>query len=193
MHIFHKTLWIISLKEGNCLMSEIAQTVGTDTYIHLVTGSSARSNNTYGALKCSCHVGNQLRMGHMISMSNANSLHFLHHYHFLTHVLPDKDEFAIETHFTQSWSSLRQACHWPKKISDTFFGDTKPFPAGGLGGAVSPPAGPGAEPRRQNAFWQQSTENWLKIRSLGRRLQKLLVMFNLTGLNYFRHFPSFFP
>ena len=52
-----------------------------------------------------------------------------------------------------------QACHWPKKISDTFFGDTKPFPAGCLGGAVSPPAGAGAEPRRQNAFWQQSTEN----------------------------------
>ena len=39
---------------------------------------------------------------------------------------------------------------------------SQPNPAGGLGGAVSPPAA--------NAFWQQSIENWLKIRSLGRRL-----------------------
>ena len=46
---------------------------------------------------------------------------------------------------------------------------TQPFPAGGLGGAASPPAGSGAEPEA-NAFWQQSIENWLKIRSLGRRL-----------------------
>ena len=32
------------------------------------------------------------------------------------------------------------------------FGVTQSFPAGGLGGAVSPPAGPGAEPRRQTHF-----------------------------------------
>ena len=49
---------------------------------------------------------------------------------------------------------------------------TQLCPAGGLGGAVSPPAGPGAEPRKQTHFWQQSIENklrinyWLKIRSL---------------------------
>ena len=36
----------------------------------------------------------------------------------------------------------------------------------GFGGAISPPAGPGAEPRKQTNFWQQSIENWLKIRSL---------------------------
>ena len=36
----------------------------------------------------------------------------------------------------------------------------------GFGGAVSAPAGPGAEPRKQKHFWQQSFENWLKIRSL---------------------------
>ena len=36
----------------------------------------------------------------------------------------------------------------------------------GVGGAISPPAGPGAEPRKQTHFWQQSIENWLKIRSL---------------------------
>ena len=35
-----------------------------------------------------------------------------------------------------------------------------------FGGAASPPAGPGAEPRKQTHFWQQSIENWLKIRSL---------------------------
>ena len=35
----------------------------------------------------------------------------------------------------------------------------------GSGGAVSPQRGPEA-----NEFWQQSIENWLKIRSLGRRL-----------------------
>ena len=33
----------------------------------------------------------------------------------------------------------------------------------GFGGAISPPAGHGAE---QTHFWQQSIENWLKIRSL---------------------------
>ena len=42
-------------------------------------------------------------------------------------------------------------------------GVAQPSPAGGFGGPVSPPAGSGAEPRRQaNAFWQQSIENWLK-------------------------------
>ena len=46
---------------------------------------------------------------------------------------------------------------------------TQPNSAGGLGGAVSPPAGSGAEPPDANKFWQQSIENWLKIRSLGRR------------------------
>ena len=45
----------------------------------------------------------------------------------------------------------------------------QPSPAGGLGGAVSPTTGSGAVPEA-NAFWQQSIENWLKIRSLGRRL-----------------------
>ena len=39
-----------------------------------------------------------------------------------------------------------------------------------FGGAVSPPAGSGAEPPEANAFWQQSIENWLKIRSPCRRL-----------------------
>ena len=29
---------------------------------------------------------------------------------------------------------------------------TQPFPAGGLGGAVSPPTGPGTEPRKQTHF-----------------------------------------
>ena len=43
---------------------------------------------------------------------------------------------------------------------------TQICPAGGLGGAVSPPAGSGAEPRNQAHFWQQSFENWRKIRSL---------------------------
>ena len=33
-------------------------------------------------------------------------------------------------------------------------------------GTVSLPAGPGAEPRKQTHFLQQSIENWLKIRSL---------------------------
>ena len=43
---------------------------------------------------------------------------------------------------------------------------TQPNSAGGLGGgAVRPPAVSGA-----NEFWQQSIENWLKIRSLGCRL-----------------------
>ena len=36
----------------------------------------------------------------------------------------------------------------------------------GFGGAVSPHRGPGAEPRKQTHFWQQSIENWPKIRSL---------------------------
>ena len=35
-----------------------------------------------------------------------------------------------------------------------------------FGGAVSPPAGSGAEPRKQTHFLQQSIEKWLKIRSL---------------------------
>ena len=39
-----------------------------------------------------------------------------------------------------------------------------------FGGAVSPPAGSGAELPEANAFWQQSIEYWLKIRSPGRRL-----------------------
>ena len=39
---------------------------------------------------------------------------------------------------------------------------TQICPAGGLGGAVSPQRGP----RNQAHFWQQSTENWRKIRSL---------------------------
>ena len=48
---------------------------------------------------------------------------------------------------------------------------TQPFPAGGFRGAVSPPAGsePGRAPEG-NAFWQQSIENWPKIRYLRRRL-----------------------
>ena len=37
------------------------------------------------------------------------------------------------------------------------------FSSWGFGGAVSPQRGPGS------AFWQPSMENWLKIRSLGRR------------------------
>ena len=43
---------------------------------------------------------------------------------------------------------------------------TQICPAGGLGGAVSPPTGSGAEPRNQAHFWQQSIANWRKIRSL---------------------------
>ena len=43
---------------------------------------------------------------------------------------------------------------------------TQLCPAGGLGGAVSPPAGPGEEPQKQTHFRQQSIEDWLKIRSL---------------------------
>ena len=40
----------------------------------------------------------------------------------------------------------------------------------GLGGAVSPPAGFRGRAPEANEFWQQSIENLLKIRSLGRRL-----------------------
>ena len=50
-------------------------------------------------------------------------------------------------------------------------GVTQPFPAGGLGERCK--RGPGQSPElcpEANAFWQQSIENWLKIRSLGRRL-----------------------
>ena len=35
---------------------------------------------------------------------------------------------------------------------------TQSFPAGGLGGAVSPPSGSGAEPRRQTHFGKQNLE-----------------------------------
>ena len=48
---------------------------------------------------------------------------------------------------------------------------TQPFPGGGLGD-VSPPARSGAEPRRQTRFGNYIIENWLKIRSLGRRLHR---------------------
>ena len=51
---------------------------------------------------------------------------------------------------------------WPGQ--DRFV--TQRYPVGGLGGTASPPAGSGAEPRKQTHFWQQSIENWLKIRSL---------------------------
>ena len=36
----------------------------------------------------------------------------------------------------------------------------------GFGGCCKPPAGPGTEPRKQTHCWQQSIENWLKIKSL---------------------------
>ena len=46
---------------------------------------------------------------------------------------------------------------------------TQPFPAGGLGGAVAPPAGSGAEPRRQTHLGTNVLK--IMIRSLfGRRL-----------------------
>ena len=48
-----------------------------------------------------------------------------------------------------------------KKVRGTDWCVTQPFPAGGLGGAVSPPAGSGAEPRRQTHFGT----NVLKINS----------------------------
>ena len=38
------------------------------------------------------------------------------------------------------------------------FGLTQSFPAGGVGGAVSPPAGSGAECRRQTHFGKQNLE-----------------------------------
>ena len=44
----------------------------------------------------------------------------------------------------------------------------QPFPAGGLGGAVRTQRGPGRAPEA-SGFGQQSFENQLKIRSLGRR------------------------
>ena len=47
---------------------------------------------------------------------------------------------------------------------------TQPNSAGVLGGAVSPPSGVRGRAPEANEFWQQSFENWLKIRSLGRRL-----------------------
>ena len=48
---------------------------------------------------------------------------------------------------------------------------TQLCPAGGLGGRCNPPSGarqsPGSDsPWKQTHFWQQSIENWLKIRSL---------------------------
>ena len=49
---------------------------------------------------------------------------------------------------------------------DRFVTQLCPAAAGGLGGAVSPPEGSGAEPRKQTHFLQQSIEKWLKIRSL---------------------------
>ena len=48
---------------------------------------------------------------------------------------------------------------------------TQLFAAGGVGGAVSPRSGVRGGAPEANAFWQQSIENGLKIRSLGRRLQ----------------------
>ena len=42
-----------------------------------------------------------------------------------------------------------------------------PLSSWGFGGALlAPPAGSGAEPRMQANFWQQSIENWRKIKSL---------------------------
>ena len=49
-------------------------------------------------------------------------------------------------------------------------GVTKPCPAGVLGGRSKPPNGVRGGAPEANAFRQQSIENWLKIRSLGRRL-----------------------
>ena len=40
----------------------------------------------------------------------------------------------------------------------------------GFGGRSKPPNGVRGGAPEANAFWQQSIENWLKIRSLGRRL-----------------------
>ena len=40
----------------------------------------------------------------------------------------------------------------------------------GGGGRCKPPSGARGGAPEANAFWQQSIENWLKIRSLGRRL-----------------------
>ena len=58
-----------------------------------------------------------------------------------------------------------------RKYGGTGWCVTQTFPAGGQGGAVSPPAGFGAEPRRQTHFGNvQSIENWVKIMYLGRRL-----------------------
>ena len=45
-------------------------------------------------------------------------------------------------------------------------GVTQPSPAGGLGWCCKPPNGVRGRIPEANAFWQQSTENWLKIRSL---------------------------
>ena len=47
----------------------------------------------------------------------------------------------------------------------------QPNSAGGLGGAVGPPPAGSCMGRapEANEFWQQSIENWLKIRSLGCR------------------------
>ena len=36
----------------------------------------------------------------------------------------------------------------------------------GVWGRHKPPAGPGQSPGSKRIFWQQSIENWLKIRSL---------------------------
>ena len=58
----------------------------------------------------------------------------------------------------------------------------------GFGGAVSTPApaGSGAEPRKQTHFWQQSIENWLKIRSLTSHVGKYeSTYFNISVV--YRH------
>ena len=57
------------------------------------------------------------------------------------------------------WKQLRVSI-WTRSVCDPTLSSW------GFGGAVRPPAGPGAEPRKQTHFWQRYIENGLKIRSL---------------------------
>ena len=59
------------------------------------------------------------------------------------------------------------------------------FSSRGFGGAVSPPAGSGGRAPEANAFWQQSIENLLKIRSLGRRLHPNSQLLKFPWKYYF--------
>ena len=50
------------------------------------------------------------------------------------------------THHARRFIAIEGGMEWQIRCV------TQPFPAGGLGGAVSPPTGPGTEPRKQTHF-----------------------------------------